>query len=111
MQVLKIWYEHIKKTGLNPTLKTLTEFLDKDEAAQVEGNMYKDYENKGWVLLNKVKTGGLGGNVLKWTKEAIEREALKYDNIGDFYKNATSAIQAAKSISRDFFNEITCIHF
>ncbi len=100
-------FQHMKKTGLKPTLKTLTEFLDKDEAAQVEGNMYKDYENKGWVLLNKVKTGGLGGNVLKWTKEAIELEALKYDNIGDFYKNATPAIQAAKSISREFFNEIT----
>jgi predicted GIY-YIG superfamily endonuclease len=36
-------YQHMVKTGLRPIKKTLTEFLDKDEASRVEGKLTEKY--------------------------------------------------------------------
>lgn len=100
-------YQHMNKTGLIPTKKTLTVFMDKDEASKKETEIENKYRNEGWTLLNRTKTGGLGGNKLKWDKETIKTEALKYDNLSDFYLYAPSALGAAKSFGNDFYQDVT----
>lgn len=52
--------EHIENTGLQPTLKQLTELLDVEEAARMEGEWVEKYRSEGWTILNKIKTGGVG---------------------------------------------------
>jgi len=53
---------HISKTNGSPTIKKLTEYLPINEAIQMEKHYYDKYLNEGWELLNRTKTGGLGGS-------------------------------------------------
>lgn len=70
-----------------------------DIAGKMEIELIEEYRNNGWVILNKVKGGGgLGGNVLKWTKGAIVTEALKYTTRTEFRKNSNGAYSAACKI-------------
>jgi|SRR3989304_7896707 len=62
-------YKHSIKTGLHPEFIKLTDFLDKNIAAKQEEYFRLEYLKQGYKILNKAKTGGLGGNILKWTKE------------------------------------------
>jgi hypothetical protein len=100
-------YLHMEKTGLAPIRKSKTVYINREEAKDMEGKILQDYKDKGWNILNRAKTGGLGGGTKKWTKENIQKESLKYDNLSDFYKFAPSAINAAKSFGQDFYNQVT----
>jgi len=99
-------FQHMMKTGYKPTLKKLTSFMNKDEASRMETKLAQKYKEEGWNLLNKAKTGALGGDTVLWTREQIQSEAQKYDTLKDFYENAASAIQAAKKIGDDFYQQI-----
>lgn len=44
-------------------IKQLTDYVEKDEAVKLEGQILDRYLSEGWVPINKVKTGGLGGNL------------------------------------------------
>jgi predicted GIY-YIG superfamily endonuclease len=99
-------FKHMLNTGLKPVRKTLTAFLNKDEASKLEGQMEKKYRDEGWTILNRSKTGTLGGGIRKWTDDKIKTEILKYTTLNDFYKNSRSAFNAAKNRGDDFFNEI-----
>jgi predicted GIY-YIG superfamily endonuclease len=99
-------FQHMMKTGYRPTLKKLTSFMDKEEASRMETKLAQKYKDEGWKLLNKAKTGALGGDTLLWTREQIQTEAQKYDTLKDFYENAASAIQAAKKIGDEFYQQI-----
>lgn len=98
---------HIQNTGLRPIRKSLTEFMTKEEASKMEGRLKDKYESEGWTILNKAKTGALGGDVLKWSEDAIRQEALKYDTLSDFYKYSASALNRAKMLGKDFYKDIT----
>lgn len=56
-----------------PLLKQLTQIeLSSDEAAIEEGKWVDKYKEGGWIILNKIRTGGLGGYHIgkkKFTKE------------------------------------------
>ena len=82
--------KHIKICN-DYTFKQLTEYIDVDNASKLEGDYVEQYKNNGWIILNKSKTGGVGGNTLIWTKEKCLEESLKYDNKKDFRKNYGTA--------------------
>ena len=84
-------FNHIKKTNLNPVLKILTDFLNVDIASKLEGNFVDKYRKEEWKILNKIETGGIGGNVIKWNKSACQIESLKYTKRSDFFKFSRSA--------------------
>jgi hypothetical protein len=88
-------YKHMEKTGLNPILKQLTDYIDVNEASKIEEIKRKEYENHGWIILNKVKCGGIGGITTKWTKEKCLEESLKYSRKVDFQRNSGSAYQTS----------------
>jgi len=56
----------------------------------------KKYQNEGWNILNKAKTGAIGGCEIKITQDFCKEEALKYKTKTDFYNGNASAYFAAK---------------
>lgn len=55
-------YKHIKKTGLQPIRKELTDYMPYDKAQVAEGEWVEKYKQGGWIMLNKAVTGGLGSS-------------------------------------------------
>lgn len=56
---------HIVKTDIIPNIKKLTEYVSIEEAIKMEKHYYDKYLNEGWEMLNRTKTGGLGGSKFK----------------------------------------------
>jgi len=82
-------YIHLKKfIGL---CKQLTDYLPIDIIGKLENDYIEIYRKNGWIILNKIKGGGLGGNIKKWTYEKCKDESLKYKTQKDFKINSSSA--------------------
>lgn len=88
--------KHIIQTGLNPFIKLLTDYISVDEAVKEEARYIKLYKKNGWIILNRSKAGSVGGNVIKWTKEELKKEALKYKSRSEFQKNNSTAYAAVR---------------
>ena len=52
--------KHMSETNLTPTLIKLTDYLPVKVAQNLEDFYIKKYKKEGWLLLNKLKGGGLG---------------------------------------------------
>ena len=87
--------KYIKKTELMPVRKRLTKYIPVKEASFLEKYYVEKYKNEGWIILNKIKTGGIGGGYIIWTHERVEEVALKYNKRTDFKKNNAGAYDAA----------------
>ena len=87
---------HHKKTGLIPTIKRLTEYIDVEEASKLETLKLKEYLNDGWIILNIAKCGNVGGKTIKWTKEKCKEESNKYKSRNEFKINSPHAYNAAR---------------
>lgn len=99
--------KHIRETNLSPIRKQLTDYIDVNEAIKLEEFYVSKYKNEGWIILNQVATGAIGGNVVKWTFETCTEEALKYNTKIDFRNNSSSAYVTAKN--KKWLNDI-CKH-
>ena len=76
---------HIKKTGLSYEYKELTDWLDAATAAKMEDDYIRKYKAEGWKMLNRMRGGGLGGNVRKEHKaKAIRTIVSRYEYVEDF---------------------------
>ena len=84
-----------------------TELMPYEEAQKLEGEWEKKYLDLGYKKLNISKTGSLGGSTIKWTKEAIKKEAKKYKTRKEFYAKARGAYNAA--LKEDILNKV-CSH-
>lgn len=73
-------FKHIKKTGLTPKL-IIGDYMDINSASISEGEKLDEYKTNGWVILNKVKTGSLGGVVLTYTKKDCREKILQFKTI------------------------------
>jgi len=71
-------------------------YYEEKESTVKEGEKEIEYKDKGWNILNKAKTGGLGGGKIKWTKEICHEEALKYETRTEFSKAVNGAYNRAK---------------
>jgi hypothetical protein len=78
--------EHMNITEYVPIIKQVTDYIYFKDASIIEGIIKSEYENDGWLILNKAKCGSLGGNTIKWTKEECKKEASKFNTRGDFKK-------------------------
>ena len=85
--------------------KKLSEYIDPEEAAKLEAETIEKYKLEGWILLNRVKAGGLGSTRRIWNKEKCKLEALKYKTRGQFQYEEAGAYNAAKK--NGWFDEIT----
>lgn len=77
----------------------LEDNLTAEEAREKEEFYRNQYVNKGWVMLNKAKTGAqsssLGGNNDKWTYDVCYLESRKYKTKSAFQKGNVSAYRKA----------------
>jgi len=80
--------KYISKTKLTPILIIKSDYIDVNLAILLEEEILNDYKKNGWIVLNEVKTGGIGSHDLKWTKESCENEVKKYNNLNSFIKNS-----------------------
>ena len=74
-------YTFCKKHSLErPKPIQLTDYIDKEEAKEQEGIQLANYVSKGWIPLNRVKTGGLGGHLANdgFTFEECKERGQKY---------------------------------
>jgi len=99
--------EHMNETGLTPVIKQLTDYIDVKDAYRLEEIKKSEYENNGWLILNKAKCGSIGGNAVKWTKEKCATEALKFKTRAEFKRKFGWAY--ATSLSNGWLDEI-CSH-
>jgi len=100
-------YEHFKKIDEKSKVKQLTDYINERVAIIKENQYVKIYKLLGWYILNKNKTGNLGGGKIKWTKEKCQVEALKYNNKTNFYTKSKGAYE--KCIRKKWLDEI-CSH-
>lgn len=76
---------HSRETGEDYKYKELTDWLDAETAAKVEDDYIKQYKADGWKMLNRMRGGGLGGNVRKEHKvKAIRTIVSRYEYVEDF---------------------------
>lgn len=92
-------YQHTIKTNRIPFRNFLTiDFVSIEEAQKLEKFWVKTFKKLGCNVLNVAKTGGLGSNNIKWTKEKCAEEALKYNTRKEFADGNSSAyIRARRS--------------
>lgn len=105
-------YKHSMSSGLKAKYKELTKYLDRDIAAKKEGEFLENYKLNGWNVLNKAKTGALGGSIIKWTKDNCLAEAKKYKTKTEWRKFSESSYVTAcknkwiKFITQKLFKKI-----
>ena len=87
---------YTNESGLIPIHKQLTELLPVEEAVFLEAKFVEKYKNNNWHILNKIKTGGVGGDILYWTKEKCLVEALKFNMKSDFNLHSKGAYGSAR---------------
>jgi predicted GIY-YIG superfamily endonuclease len=71
-------YKHIKNTCSKYELIELTDYIDKDEASILEEEYINYYKNNGYIILNRMKGGGLGGFRNEYTYDECEAAAKKF---------------------------------
>lgn len=88
-------YDYIRKTGIEPELKVVSDdYIDVRDAQNLENCTVELYRKKGWTLLNKAKTGSLGMCKVMWTKERVEKEIAKYKTLTEFRRGSPKAYHA-----------------
>lgn len=88
-------YKHIEKTKINPEFKKLTDYTLVGKAQILEEYYINLYKSNGWILLNKAKSGSLGGDIIKWDHQNCKSEALRYEDRTSFSKNSPGAYKSA----------------
>lgn len=81
---------HIQETGATCDFVVLTDWLDRDSAANTEDAYIRQYIADGWKMLNRVSGGALGNMASVYTDERIRRETSKYEYIEDFRIQSTA---------------------
>ena len=83
-------YTFCKKHNLErPKPIQLTDYINKEEAKEQEGIQLSKYVSKGWIPLNRVKTGSLGGHLANdgFTFEECKTVGQKYSKRSEWKRN------------------------
>lgn len=102
-------YQYLQKTHCKFDFKLLTGWLDKDEASMEEENWRQEYIKDGWLMLNRVKCGSLGGwqGKRKYSFEYCQQIGAGYKTRNEFNKANPSLYAYA---SRTYGIEKVCPH-
>ena len=84
-------YNHIKESNLQPILIKKSDYIDTESSVILEEKVLNEYKENNWHILNKVKTGSIGGNSLVWNKKACILEIQKYNTLKEFRENCGGA--------------------
>ena len=79
-----------------PQMTILEENLSVKEGSKREGYWVDYYKKQKFIVLNRCKTGGIGGlGRGKWNKKTCYKEALKYKTLDEFYTYSGPAYNKA----------------
>jgi predicted GIY-YIG superfamily endonuclease len=100
--------KYMRETGLTPIKKTISTYINADDARLLEENTRIEYKKNGWIDINKRKCGALGTNERKWTIETIKeafstckfREEAK-DKYGSGLFNAAKQLGVYDEVTKD----------
>jgi len=85
--------KHMEETGLDFVFKSVFENpFPKEIAGEMEGIVLNDYVSKGWIPLNRTKTGGLGGSQVIWTYDKIKSDLVGVETISGARKKLSYAV-------------------
>lgn len=79
-------FRHIQESKCSYMFKCLTDYLSKEEAAEIEINTIIEYANNGWCILNKKSGGDLGSKIRKYTKQYCKEITSQYSDKRIFQK-------------------------
>jgi hypothetical protein len=85
---------YMKNNNEIPKIKMLTDYIDVNEAIIKENYFIEKYKISGWILLNRVKGGSIGGVNKKWTYEKCEKIVNSYSYLSDLKKNDKLCLSA-----------------
>lgn len=108
--------EYIKHhPDLTYEFKIVRPFEDEEKAKVSEGFVEKEYADKGWIILNRAKTGALGGYPSYWNHDRCMIVAEKCLRRIDFVRNCSGAYasclrngwyeEALKIIEKNMFDK------
>jgi len=100
-------FDFIKQHELEPKILFKTDFLEVQDAIEMEKTILNEYLKLGWMKINKVTTGNLGSNIRKWSFEMCSEEALKYNSISEYQNKCKSSYNSA--LTNGWIDEI-CKH-
>ena len=99
--------ELIKK-GRPYKMIELTEYIDVNLASKEEGRVLKEYKQKGFIILNINKTGGIGGSKRVRNYKELRINIIKHKNFNDLKndKNTYTLVKYYKITQyvKDYFN-------
>lgn len=72
--------KHFLKTNIIPKLVKISDYIDVVDACKLEEKTKDIYFKNGWYILNKIKTGGIGGINLIYSFDKCKIEAIKYNS-------------------------------
>jgi len=96
----------INETKEIPKLVKFTKYIDVSEAQKIEGELVKKWKDRGYVILNKIKTGGIGAGY-KYTDEELKDIVSQISNIKDLYTTHHLIYRIIQRRGKDFYNEVT----
>lgn len=79
--------KHRNDSGLVPIRKQLTEYVPVNIAINLEGEYLEKYINEGWFILNKCKTGSIGGYNTVWNYNRVKSIVSKYEDLESLILN------------------------
>ena len=77
-------FSHLKDSNSTYRFLVLTDYMSKEDAALYEEETICKYRKEGWLILNRMKGGNLGGNIFKYTKKYCLEIALGYKDKKEF---------------------------
>lgn len=92
-------YKFCEEYGISiPQYVIETDYLDKDDASRMEGKILQRYISDGYIPLNQIRTGGLGGNTKshEYTIEELKSIASSYKNRSEWKKSKDIAYYFAE---------------
>jgi len=98
-------YNYINDNNIVPNFKQLSDYCSVEQSQYLEEYYLNKYIKDGWNIINKNKTGSIGGSIIKWDYESCKNEALKYNNKTSFSKNSPGAYKSSKI--NNWFSDIT----
>ena len=95
-------YAQLQKVEI-PEPKILTYYMEQEEASKQEGVWLQKYKDEGWTILNRFKTGSLGGQeLLDYDVTKIEKSMQGYSKLDDWTKANSSYREYIRQHNLDY---------
>ena len=101
--------KYMDKTGLKPEYKIINSYVDYKKSQEIEHNLVEEAKKKGYKILNRVRTGGLG-KTKKVTIEYIIESASKYSTPSEWRRNEPKIynISVSRNKEQKGFHNMVC---